>query len=331
MSTRDCRVLPVVIGAVCALASVPSLAKRGRVREGVRTLAWLAATCITLLPGPASASEQPAKPTRIDTIEAEVRQPRPFGHFIGDVLTQQILLDLPGGRFEPAESPRVERVGVWFERRAARTITAEDGRRWLLVEHQLVNAPANTETIQLPTWRMKDSSGTRELVVPALTVSVSPLTTWITASDALQLMKPDREPPRIAIAPLERRFWGFAAACALVALCWFAWIAWRNWIARKEQPFARAWEEVSALGDRSPEAWQAVHRAFDRTAGRVVQTTTLATLFRSAPHLATERGRIEQFYAQSSALFFGSGLPNDAISVRELCRDLRRLERRHER
>jgi mxaA protein len=112
--------------------------------------------------------------------------------------------------------------------------------------------------------------------------------------------------------------------------CWLAWFGWRNWSARKEQPFARAWEELRALDERTPQAWQALHRAFDRTAGRVTQPATLATLFQRAPHLQAQRNRIERFFAQSSEFFFGSGLPNDALSVRELCRDLRRLERQHE-
>lgn len=298
-----------------------------------RVCGWVTAFAIASLASLASAaaaSEQSSDSTRIETIEAEVRQPRTFGYFLGDILTQDVLLDLPTGSFEPAELPRVERVNAFFERRTPKAIAADDGRQWLRVQYQIINVPSQTETIELPSWRMKEASGTREIVVPAIVVSVSPLTTWITPLDAPRLLKPDREPPRIETGPIERRLWSFAGACVLVALCWLNWIGWRNWIARREQPFARAWEELRTSSDRAPEAWQALHRAFDRTAGRVVQTTTLPTLFQRAPHLVAERARIEQFYAQSSALFFGSGLPDDALSVRDLCRDLLKLERRHE-
>ena len=103
---------------------------------------------------------------------------------------------------------------------------------------------------------------------------------------------------------------------------------------------------VQMLGDGQPHVqphevgepqrahWMIVaelHRAIDRTAGRVMQRTTLTTLFERAPHLAPQRELIERFYAQSTELFFGRGLPADALSVRELCRELRRLEKRHER
>ena len=74
-----------------------------------------------------------------------------------------------------------------------------------------------------------------------------------------------------------------------------------------------------------------MHRAIDRTAGRVMQRTTLAALFERAPHLASQRARIEQFYEQSAEFFFGRGLPADALSPRELCRELCRLEKRYER
>jgi mxaA protein len=74
-----------------------------------------------------------------------------------------------------------------------------------------------------------------------------------------------------------------------------------------------------------------MHQAFDRTAGRVVQAATLPVLFQAASHLDPVRSRVEAFFAQSRELFFGAGLPEHPISVRDLCGELRRIERRHER
>jgi mxaA protein len=279
--------------------------------------------------------EQPQAATRgvqqIDAISATVKQARSFGYFVGDVFTQHVLLEVDGGEFEPAEWPKVERVGVWFERRPTRTaISDEDGRRWMILEYQIINAPRELANVELPAVRMEDAAGTRELVVPASTLSVSPLTKAPESQDVAQLLRSDREPPLVATYPMQRRVIGYASAFALILASWLAWFGWRNWSARKEQPFARAWEELRVLDERTPQAWQALHRAFDRTAGRVTQPATLATLFQRAPHLQAQRSRIERFFAQSSEFFFGSGLPNDALSVRELCRDLRRLERQHE-
>ena len=61
----------------------------------------------------------------------------------------------------------------------------------------------------------------------------------------------------------------------------------------------------------------------------MVHAGTLAALFEHAPHLRALQPQIERFYAQSAALFFGGGLPADALSPQALCRQLHRLERRH--
>ena len=82
------------------------------------------------------------------------------------------------------------------------------------------------------------------------------------------------------------------------------------------------------MQDTAPEAWRALHRAFDRTAGRSVQIDTLPLLFTTAPHLEPLRSRIHEFFDQSSARFFGGAEPEHPLSVSTLCRDLRRIEKR---
>ena len=92
-------------------------------------------------------------------------------------------------------------------------------------------------------------------------------------------------------------------------------------------------------GDDGPDAWLALHRAFDRTAGRALQTSTLPVLFKQAPHLAAERIAIEQFYSQSNLRFFGgapsraqtNGAHSGAVELRAFAATLRRLEKQHER
>jgi mxaA protein len=73
-----------------------------------------------------------------------------------------------------------------------------------------------------------------------------------------------------------------------------------------------------------------LHRAFDQTAGRVVQTATLPALFERVPQLQSLRPEIEEFFVQSRTLFFGGGLPADRMSARALCAQLRRIEKRIE-
>lgn len=291
-------------------------------------------TCIVALSiaDVASASEQRnpgPESAPVETIDAVVRAPRAFGYFVGDIVRQEVQLQ----GFEPAELPRTERAGVWFERRASRTYTSsDDGNKWLVLEYQIVNAPREARTIELPPLKIDDVSGTRALLVPSLPIGVAPLAPALpTDASLLAALRSDREAPHIATKPIVRRLIAYGAVCLLLVLSWGAWLAWRNWRARSQLPFARAWREVQHLDERTPEAWRALHRAFDRAAGRVTHSATLPALFETAPYLRSERSSIERFFAQSSEMFFGSGLPSDALSVRALCRDLRKLERQHER
>jgi len=95
------------------------------------------------------------------------------------------------------------------------------------------------------------------------------------------------------------------------------------------QPFACALREMRRVGDSAPQSWHALHRAIDRTAGQAIQSATLPDLFLRAPHLVPLRAKIEQFFDESGARFF-AGTAGRSLPLRELCSELRRLEKRHE-
>jgi mxaA protein len=276
-------------------------------------------------PGVALSTEEVALP------EAVVQQPRAFGYVLGDVITQRVLLQLDGAPFEP-KMPATQRVGVWLERRAARIESAADGRRWLVIDYQLINAPRLLTTISVPPLLLVSARGDAKLLVPEWSISVSPLTPH-SAFDAAGLgeLRPDRQAALIATAPIKRQLWLWLIALAATLTAWIAWTQWRNRLAALNQPFARAWHELQRLDANSAQAWQTLHRAFDRTAGRVMHADILPLLFERAPHLQPLRAQIEEFFAASSERFFGSGPQHAAVSIRSLCDVLRRMERRHER
>lgn len=260
---------------------------------------------------------------------ATVEQPRAFGYVLGDLVTQRVLL--PDG-FEPAELPPAERFGVWFERHDSRIERGADGRRWLVVQYQIVNSPQALITVTIPAWRVPVAGGGEGLLVEAWPISVAPLTPRAPfAVGALQDLQPDREAPLVETAPIVRELIFWSSLLALTIVSWIAWVIWRNWRAARNQPFARALREIRAVGEAAPQAWQALHAAFDRTAGRVVQLQTLPVLFERAPFLAPLRTEIERFFAQSTERFYGSGAVAEPVSVRALCAQLRRAERRNER
>lgn len=258
---------------------------------------------------------------------AVVEQPRPFGHVLGDVITQRVLLNVANAHFTPAELPSAQRINVWFERRKPRIETAANGTRWLAVDYQIINTPQVLETVSVPAWTLESSTGTR-LEIPAWPISIAALTPVPTAPRETGELRPDRAAPTIDTAPISRQLIIWTAAFLIALAAWFGWIQQRNYRDRSSKPFARAWHEIENMDENVPEAWQALHRAFDRAAGRVVQTETLPLLFEQAPHLADVRARIEQFFRQSSERFFGEVTPEHQLSVRALGRELQQLEKR---
>ena len=275
---------------------------------------------------------------------AVVDQPRLTGYFVGDLLTQRVLLQRDGQTLTPVTLPQPGRVSAWFERRRVATTNDAALRRWLVIEYQILNAPPKLTSVSLPGWQLaiKTSGGAplMTLTVPSVSINVAPLSPpgspeQVGARD----LRPDRLPPVIPTAPIRRAIALCAGALALTVIAWIAWVVWRNRRSVATQPFARALRELNVLDAGEPRAWQVLHRAFDRTAGRVIQSANLPVLFERAPQLAPAQAQIEDFYAQSSLLFFGGATnggrtslegPPPAHFPRALCIELRRIERRHE-
>ncbi|HET7528103.1 MAG TPA: calcium incorporation protein MxaA [Burkholderiaceae bacterium] len=263
---------------------------------------------------------------------AVVEQPRPFGHVVGDVIVQRVLLAHGGRAIEPSELPPLVREGVWFERRAARIETRADGQRWLVLEHQVVNAPRDQAITRLPAWSVQSAGGDVVLKVPAWPLTVQALASppESTANDGIGALRPDRPAPRAPIDAARQRTLAAAAACALVLLAWAAWWGWRNRQAAQRQPFARALRSLATVDPQGPEAWQLMHRAFDETAGQVTRIGTLPAMFDAHPELAVQRASIERFYAQSAQRFFGVQAMAEPLALQPLAHALRRIERSYE-
>lgn len=265
------------------------------------------------------------------TQPAVVEQPRSFGYVIGDIATQRVLLEEQGRPFTLERLPAAGPLGNWVERRDARVERDSRGRRWLTVDYQIMNSPQEIKLITLPAWKLVMKNSEAELAIPEWQISVGTLTPPQPFGRAgLGGLRPDRAPPSIDLVPIRRAMMAWAAAALALVLLWAGWWGWRNWRAAFRQPFAKALREIRALDERSPQAWLALHRAFDATAGQVVQLETLPSLFERAPRFEPQRAAIETFFTQSSARFFETIRAIPTISVRALAAELRRIEKRHE-
>jgi mxaA protein len=274
---------------------------------------------------------------------AVIQQPRPFGYVLGDVLTQRVLLQSQGHDFDPAQLPGAERAGLWLWRRSAAVMRDDMNHNWLVLDYQIINAPQQLMTVNLPALTLKSKvKGASSLFVPEWPISVAPLTPRIAfAKGGLQDLRPDHPAPTLPTTGLWRQLEIWSTALIATLAAWLGWWLIRFIRAAVSQPFARALREIRRAGDDNQEAWLALHRAFDRTAGRALQINTLNVLFQRAPYLEPQRPEIERFYAESTWRFFGAGgevnkrgvRPAGAasLSLPSLCTTLRSIEKQHER
>ena len=294
----------VLVG--CAFGTSPARADEGRAVAGGAT--------------PSAAIEQPA---------------RAFGHVLGDVLVQRIRVAADVDAGAAIDALPSGRIDAWLERLPVRVVEAGGGARALELRYQIVNAPTEPRVVRLPPLAVALADGTR-VDVPEWPVGIGPLTPReVVGEGDLLAMRPDRRLPPFATDGRRARLDATALALAATALAWLGWWLWRRRRDRVRLPFARAVHAMRALPadvrDESPEAWTALHRALDDTAGGTVHRASLERLLAAAPWLAPSRDAIERFYEASAARFFSQPPRAEPFPVGELGRALRRVEKRHAR
>ena len=256
--------------------------------------------------------------------------PRTFGYTVGDIVVQQVPLVRNGKDFKPESLPPPGRVGSSFWRRDARIAKDAEGRNWLLVEYQIINAPPALEVWYLPPLQIRDAGADGMLDVPPWRFSIGPLTPpEAFNAQGLGAMREDMLPVPKPLAPLVRRMKLAAGALALTLLLWMAALYLRRRSLRGGLPFARALRDMARMPDDAPQAWRRLQHALNDAAGQVVRAGNVEQLLEHVPYLAAERAAIEEFCREASVLFFNDGAPAPAGGVRTLAHRLARLERRH--
>jgi mxaA protein len=278
-------------------------------------------------------SAEPAAPAT-GVVAATIEQPRSFGHVLGDVLTQRVLLEHAGRSLQPGALPAATRVDLWLERRPPRVETDAQGRRWLAIDYQLINAPRALSAIALPALSLATVSGPT-LTLPAWPVSIAPLTPAEAFGQGdLQPLRPDRPVAALPTDAIERQLRLSLAVLVGVLLAWLAWWAWRNASEARRLPFAQAWRELKRIDDpASTQAWRIVHRALNASAGFVVHGAGVPRLVAEAPYLRPLQPRLEDFYRESTRRFFAAdpdrAAADPSYPLKPLCRALRDAEKRH--
>lgn len=284
---------------------------------GARDLGWhttLSIACIftVCFPSLASAAQSPIE--RFDFLT-----PRPFGYLIGDVIRHEIQLDLKKPyALQKGSIPTAGNLNYWLELRnvAVEEMEQQAANRYrILLTYQTFYAPVGVKALSIPAFRLVLSRPDQILNVPipAWEFTMSPLRELAVRTEGgREYVRPDAKPRPIDARGHGIRLILFAAVTAATLL----YTLWRygQWPGRRRKPFARASRELRRLRRGAidltvyKQALQAIHRAFNETAGAPIFPGSLQQFVQQRPAFLPLMGEIEAFFERSRDLFFAEGL-----------------------
>ncbi|MGH8168258.1 MAG: hypothetical protein ACREQ1_13530 [Woeseiaceae bacterium] len=274
----------------------------------------------------------------------EVTDPRTFGYVVGDKIRREVRVSLRSGyRLDEASLPKPGRLDRWLEV-ATPEVGVEptsDGQRYRLVlTYQLFNAPQALETVTVPQQNLRIVGESQDLttLIPALRVTIAPLTSAIPLDRLTGAsLVDDRPPGPLPVAPRQARLAWTVAALLVLLLYMASRRSMLAFVKRANLPFSRAVRELKQLhpGTAAP-AYAAglkiVHEALNGTAGRAVFAHNLDDFLAAQPAYAGLRDELHWLFAASGRVFF-AGKTDDAPSrgewprLLQLSRSLRSVER----
>ena len=284
-------------------------------------------------------------PARAAVESLAVTTPRQFGYVIGDVIEHRVSLVLrPGFELDPDSLPEPGRTGRWLSlNEAVLDGDADNGtsRHTIRLRYQVVNAAPNVIGVGTPpvSLRILGPEGDLPVIIPAWGFTIGPIVRpEERLAGSLPDLRPALPPPPVPTTARTARVaaLGLLAAGLLVLAAkrhlrgrfgWFGPGPFDHACRRVERRMKNA-QEPGAYTDALVE----VHAAFNATAGRAVFEHDLVRFFIEHPRFEPLRTSIEALFAESGALFYGSGEgpPTGGQSIerlRALCRACRDVER----
>lgn len=273
--------------------------------------------------------------------DIDVRTPRTFGYTIGDKIQHEMTLSLRAPyEFDEDTLPESGRLNRWLEISAAAvTMQKSAGLNTyrITIDYQIFNAAEKLTSVTIPQLEFILSGGANPLPVfiPEWTFSVAPIATP-SARPELSL-QPDRRPAPIDTGARNIRLWISAMLLAglLAYLAYWRWVLPR--LRRGRYPFTHALPELQRLAQSTAEpehyrlGLRAFHAALNAAARHVVFDGNLHEFVVQHSQYATLESELNDFFTQSSAVFFGEtniASPSTALQeLVELCRRCRTLER----
>jgi mxaA protein len=247
--------------------------------------------------------------------DVEVRVPRPFGYFLGDLLHAQVDITADQGfSLQSASLPQAGPVTYWLD---LRTIAVDEapGRIRLRLTYQSFYAALDTRQVAVPGFSVvlesQTAGGTTsaKAEVPGWSLVMSSLREVQPPQhdDPAEYLRPDGRGGRLDPAPLLQATLLFLAL-TMLSLAALAYD--RAWFGnRRKRPFTRAARALHRLGRDGTggyrEALRLIHRGLDETDERRVLADDLPAFLARHPAFQGESAALARFFAASRQAFFG--------------------------
>lgn len=291
----------------------------------------LAAIALLLLAFAAQAANSPAYTLQVKNPE------RALGHFVGDVLTRTIRLDVdPAYQLAVGSLPvkGISRHGLELREAAVAPILYRGRVRYIIrLSYQVFGNGAGVKKAALPQETLKFTSKGKSftVIVPAWDFSISPLAAR--GNHAIeQEMSPYRGPMLVDSGFKQPMLTGFVALAVLSLLGLIYINAHAGWLPGMGGPFAQSYRRLRRMSESQAglkEGVASLHRAFNQTYSGNLFAPDIEDFLRQHPQFSAMRQDIEEFFRVSNAILFGSGPhPAQALAVlRSFARRFRDSER----
>ncbi len=254
----------------------------------------------------------------------ELRTPRAFGYFQGDLVQVQAEIRTdPGFTLQRPSLPKPGPVTYWLDLRDVRVEESRgaDGAAVirLRLTYQDFYVALDARTLEVPGFPVTvesagpNGSTTAVAQVPAWKIGVSPLREVQPErrDDPAEYLRPDGRAPRLDPQPALASAAGFLALAALALVLLAYDRAWWIFGRRRGRPFALALKTLGRAKRRSAgealyrDALLALHRGLDATDGRRVLADDLPDFLGRHPAFREQEGGLQRFFFASRLAFFG--------------------------
>lgn len=255
---------------------------------------------------PAAAASQP---------RVELFTPQAQSYVMGDLIEHSAVVTLPKGYvLDSGLLPKPGALSDWLDlQRIAweKTEQGEENRYRLRLSYRVFKGVRGAEQQTIPPLplRFRGAGGIVEAQTPEWGFVLNPIIPAATP-DRQVTLRDSLPPPAIVLDAPRWRLAALLAGVLAVLIHLARHYQILSLLFKPKAPFARARQQLRKLARRrsDPEAYRqafrALHRALDETAGQTLLAGHLPRFCRYHPAFAELSGELEQFFAGSQRLFF---------------------------